>query len=177
MMVSRARKGRFRMRSPLVLLALAALLATSCGFGSRNRGSDPAETLAAARAAHDSYVAAINANRLDEWMAALTDDVVYLVPNHEPIVGKPNVGAWAAGYLDESSTHWTKSTQDLQVSGDWAFAWYVYSVSDTLVIKDSSVDGGGTSNDTGWGLVIYRRGPDGAWRVARDAWGSARPAR
>jgi len=37
-------------------------------------------------------------------------------------------------------------------------------------------DCGGIVEDTGWGLVIYHRDTDGKWRVARDAWGTDRPA-
>jgi ketosteroid isomerase-like protein len=170
------RRGAFGALMLVVWLAWA-LFGVACSFPGRNKGSDPAATLAAVKGAHDQYVAAINSNRLDAWLPTLTEDVVYLVPNRPAIVGKANVGAWAAGYLEENTTEWNKSVEEFVVSGDWAFGRYTYRVSDTLVIRDSSVDGGGTANDSGWGLVIYHHEPDGQWRVARDAWGSERAAR
>jgi ketosteroid isomerase-like protein len=162
-----------------VLVAFTGLLvaATGCGFGTRGKREDAAAVLAAVRSAHDAYVQSINANKVDEWMSALTDDVVYFVPNQPAIVGKEAVGAWATRYLQEVTTRWTKSVQDLQVSGDWAFGRYTYTASDSVVIRDPETDGGGTANDSGWGFVVYHRDGDGRWRVARDGWGSERPSR
>ena len=163
------------MRIPTILLALALLTSASCSRGPKK--DDTAASQAAATQAHEAYVAAINSNKIDRWMAALSDDVVYLVPNRGAIVGKPEVGSWLAGYLQESTTHWSKVLQDLVVTGDWAIGRYSYTATDTSIVTDSSVDGGGTTSDSGWGLVVYHRDGDGTWRVARDAWGSDRPAR
>ncbi len=164
-----------------LILFLALLLAFSgsaaCGFGARPATDDPARTLAAVQQAHDRYVAGINSNAVEQWLPSLGDDVVYLVPNQQAIVGRAAVAAWAARYLQEVTTHWTKSVQDFQISGDWAIGRYVYTASDSVIIRDPETEGGGTANDSGWGLVVYHRDRDGQWRVARDAWGSDRPAR
>ena len=165
------------MRTSGLLLFVLLLSAAGCSFGSRNSRDDGALTLAAVRTAHDGYVQSINANKVDTWLASLSDDVVYFVPNQPAIVGKEAVAAWATRYLQEVTTHWTKPVEEFQVSGDWAFGRYVYTASDSVVIRDPETDGGGTSNDSGWGLVVYHHDQDGRWRVARDAWGSDRPAR
>jgi len=165
------------MRTSGLLLFVLLLSAAGCSFGSRNSRDDAALTLAAVRTAHDGYVQSINANKVDTWLASLSDDVVYFVPNQPAIVGKEAVAAWATRYLQEVTTHWTKPVEEFQVSGDWAFGRYVYTASDSVVIRDPETDGGGTSNDSGWGLVVYHHDQDGRWRVARDAWGSDRPAR
>lgn len=159
------------------LLILVVAGSAACGFGSRGTADDPAKTLAAVQQAHDRYVSGINSNALDQWLPNLGDDVVYFVPNQQAIVGRDAVGAWASRYLQEVTTRWTKSVQDFQVSGDWAFGRYVYTASDSVIIHDPETEGGGTANDSGWGLVVYHRERDGQWRVARDAWGSDRPAR
>ena len=162
------------MRYLMGILAVLTL-AVSCG---RSRGADDvAAVQAAVAAAHDRYVAAMNANNVDTWLASLSDDVVYFVPNRPAVVGKPAVRDWTLRYLQEVTTHWTKTPDAFVVSGDWAFARYVFSVSDSVVIRDPETDGGGTANDSGWGFVVYRRDADGVWRVARDGWGSDRPAR
>jgi ketosteroid isomerase-like protein len=163
------------MRILTVLLTVSLLVSISCSRGPK--AEDPSVAQVAATHAHEAYVAAINSNKIDAWMAALADDVVYLVPNKGAIVGKTEVGSWLASYLQESTTHWTKTLQDLVVSGDWAIGRYAYTATDTLIITDSSVDGGGTTSDSGWGLIVYHRDRDGTWRVARDAWGSSRPGR
>ena len=179
MMGSRAQalRAAHLMRTSGLLLSVLLLSAAGCSFGSRNSGDEAAAALAAVRTAHDSYVQSINANKVDAWLGSLTDDIVYFVPNQPAIVGKEAVAAWATRYLQEVTTHWTKPVQEFQISGDWAFGQYAYTASDSVVIRDPATDGGGTSTDSGWGLVVYHHDRDGRWRVARDAWGSDRPAR
>lgn len=166
-----------RFMRTLTLILVIALTSAGCGFGSRGKKDDPAATLAAVQAAHAAYVAAINANSVETWLASLTDDVVFFVPNQKAIVGKPAVAAWATRYLTEVTTKWNKTVSDFVVSGDWAFGTYAYTAADSVIIHDPETEGGGTANDSGWGLVVYHHERDGQWRVARDAWGTDRPAR
>ena len=86
-------------------------------------------------------------------------------------------GEWVGRYLQEVTTRWTKPMADFTVSGEWAFGRYTYTASDSIIIRDPETEGGGTANDSGWGFVVYHHDADGAWRVARDGWGSDRPAR
>lgn len=166
------------MRSTAALVVtLVAIGLTGCRSRSSATNADPAQVRAAVEHAHTAYVDAINANKAEVWLASLADDVVYLVPNRPPVVGKPAVGNWIAAYLDESRTHWSKNLDDLVVDGEWAFGRYAYAVSDNVIIHDPEVEGGGTANDSGWGFIVYHHGADGQWRVARDAWGSQKPAR
>ena len=43
--------------------------------------------------AHEAYLDAINSNDVARFLATVTDDIVFLPPNSEPIVGKEAVGA------------------------------------------------------------------------------------
>jgi hypothetical protein len=61
-------------------------------------------TDAAAHAAHDAYIDAINSNNLDNFLATITDDLVYLPPNSAAIVGKSEVGPWVQGYFEAFHT-------------------------------------------------------------------------
>ena len=120
------------MRVRLFLLACLALAASGCGlFGSRAPRENPSEVRAAIQRAHDGYVAAINTNRADRWLATLDDEVTYLVPNQPAIVSKTAVGAWVSRYLHEVTTVWTKTIVDLQV-GIQADAWSVQVYADNL---------------------------------------------
>ena len=123
-----------------------------------------------AQDAHDAYLAAINANDLDALMAAVTDDIVLIAPNAPAMAGKDVVGGWVAGYFDAVETAWEKTSLELVVSGDWAFERYAYTATDT------PHGGGAAYTDSGNGINIYRKGDDGVWRVARDAWATDRPA-
>ena len=154
-------------RTTFMALAVVVLVSAACGTGARGDREDPAATLAAVQRAHEAYVAAINSNRLDRWLATLDDGVEYLVPNRAAVLGRDAVGQWASGYLQEVTIRWTKTVRSFTVSGDWAFGRYAYTASDSVIIRDPETEGGGTANDSGWGLVVYHRGTDGAWRVAR----------
>ena len=56
------------------------------------------DAVAAVRAAHDAYLNAINSNNLENVLATMTDDIVFLPPNSAAIVGKGEVGPWAGRY-------------------------------------------------------------------------------
>lgn len=58
---------------------------------------------------------------------------------------------------------------ELVVNGDWAFERYKYRVTDT------SRKNGSVSKDEGKAMLIYHKGTDGRWRVARDGWSSSLP--
>ena len=115
-------------------------------------------------AAHEAYINAINSNNVDNLLATVTDDIVYLPPNSPPIVGKNNVGPWLTDYFEAFETKWVKTTVELVTQGDLAYEWYTYQATDT------PRDGGDIATDSGNGINIYRRGADNTWRVWRDVW-------
>lgn len=61
---------------------------------------------------------AINSNKLDQWLAVLTDDVVFLVPNSAPMIGTAALKPWLEGYLKAYQTRWDKPEQEFVVSGE-----------------------------------------------------------
>jgi uncharacterized protein (TIGR02246 family) len=125
---------------------------------------------AAVHAAHEAYINAINSNNLDNVLAAVTDDIVFLPPNSAAIVGKDQVRPWVEQYFESFHTEWVKTTVELHVQGDLAYEWYTYQATDT------PRDGGKKTTDSGNGVNIYRPGGDGTWRVARDVWATDRTA-
>jgi ketosteroid isomerase-like protein len=121
-------------------------------------------TETAVHEAHGAYVDAINSNDTVQFLLTVTDDIVFIPPNSEPIVGKPAVGAWVDGYFHAVSTVWTKTTTELVVQDDLAYEWYRFRAVDT------PREGGEPTVDTGNGVNIYRLDTDGNWRVWRDIW-------
>ena len=150
--------------------------------------------------AHEAYLTSINSNDVARFLTTVTDDIVFLPPNSEPIAGKEAVGAWVAGYFEAIQTVWTKTTVELVVADGLAYEWYRYHVVDTPRDggESAKIDGpyyfftlikrlremrekhysllrgffhGAT--DTGNGVNIYRIDADGTWRVWRDIWATA----
>ncbi|MEP6509073.1 MAG: DUF4440 domain-containing protein [Gemmatimonadales bacterium] len=155
----------------VVLSACAAPVADSKSTPTANATATPdsAARDSAAHRAHENYVRVINSNNIDSLTSMFTDDVIFLAANSKPILGKAAVREWAEGYIKAYHTHWDKPVQEFSVSGDYAVERYNYTSTDTPVA------GGKDVVDTGWGLVVYHREPDGAWRVARDAFGPDHP--
>ena len=60
---------------------------------------DSAQNEAAARHAKVAYLAGINSNDLEQFLATISDDVVYVAPNAAAIVGKEAVTAWVRDYM------------------------------------------------------------------------------
>lgn len=117
--------------------------------------------------AHEAYLTSINSNDVARFLTTVTDDIVFLPPNSEPIAGKEAVVSWVAGYFEAIQTVWTKTTVELVVADGLAYEWYRYHVVDT------PRDGGESATDTGNGVNIYRIDADGTWRVWRDIWATA----
>ncbi len=149
---------------PIAALTLSGLLA-----GCASTGSSHADASAAAHQAHDNFVAAINSNQLEPFLATLSDDAVFMPPGAPRLIGKPAIKYWAQGYLEAYQTHWVKTTLEFVVLDGWAFEQYAYESTDTPRA------GGEVVRDTGKGIIIYRLSDDGVWRVARDAWNSDHP--
>ncbi|MBU6252692.1 MAG: nuclear transport factor 2 family protein [Alphaproteobacteria bacterium] len=150
-------------------LALTAAVAVAgCSAHTPNKAQD--DVKAVEKAAHDSYVTAINSNSADTLAAGLTDDVVYQSPGEPELVGKAAVHAWLVNYFNTYNAHWEKTSIGFTVNGDWAFERYVYKATET----DRKT--GAVITDVGKGINIFRRGADGKWRVAIDGWNSDKAA-
>lgn len=153
------------MRARFALSLVVPAFVAACASHGPNAGPDTA-----AHKAHDAYVTAINSNNIDAILDMLTEDVVFMPPNEPSLVGKAAVRPWGEGYLKAFTIHWDKTSLEFVVAGDWAYERYAYKSSDT------PRDGSAPVTDTGKGINIYRRGADGKWRIARDAWNSDLPA-
>ena len=158
------------------LVVVAALATTACSAGSGPAAApatDTASVEAAAHHAHDLYLLAINSNNVDAFLGTVTDDIVFMPPNSPAIQGKKDVGAWVKDYFGAYQTSWDKTSKEFVVVGDLAYEWYAYK-SEDVPRPDGPAKDTPTVIDEGNGINIYRKGADGVWRVARDAWSTAK---
>ena len=63
----------------------------------------------------------------------------------------------------------TLQTQDLSVSGDYAFETGTYD----MTMKPKT---GKSMHDVGKYLVVWKKQADGSWKIYRDAWNADAPA-
>jgi uncharacterized protein (TIGR02246 family) len=90
----------------------------------------------------------------------MTDDVLFMTPRGEPF-GKDEFRARSEKSRDVRIDA-TNDIQELHVTGDWAW------MRSFLAISATPPDGEPVER-SGYALTILRKGPDGRWRVARDA--------
>jgi uncharacterized protein (TIGR02246 family) len=99
---------------------------------------------------------------VDSVLRLMTDDVVFLAPGQPPME-KDGFEQGLRGLLASHRIVSSGRVKEVRVFGGWAYAWSELSVS----IEPRQ--GGLSSRRAGPALSIFRKEPDGAWRLARDA--------
>ncbi len=116
-----------------------------------------------------TFAAALNAGDLDGIMAGFTDDAVRMPPNAPAIIGKESIRSLMQTNLEQNTYQLDNPPEEVQVSGDLAFARGTYTV--TVTPKA----GGESIQREGKYLVVFQKQPDGSWKAARDIWNSDNP--
>jgi uncharacterized protein (TIGR02246 family) len=114
----------------------------------------------AIRALIDTWMAASKAGDTQTVLSLMTDDVVFMVPGHEPF-GKQAFAA-ATQTMKDFLIESTSEVREIKVLGDWAYVRNYLTVTTTPL-------GGEPMHRTGYTLTILRKEADGKWRLARDA--------
>jgi uncharacterized protein (TIGR02246 family) len=114
----------------------------------------------AIRALIDTWMAASKSGDLKTVLSLMADDVVFMVPGKPPF-GKKEFAAQSEGMKD-MRVDGHAEIKELKVVGDWA--WGRTQLSVAVTTPD-----GKTMRRAGWTLTVYRKNPDGAWVLVRDA--------
>ncbi|WP_292617565.1 SgcJ/EcaC family oxidoreductase [Nitrobacter sp. 62-23] len=95
-------------------------------------------------------------------LSLMTEDVVFMVPGQEPF-GREAFEA-AANQLSAARLQidGTNDIAEIQILGNWAFTRNRIDLSITPPT-------GEPVHRTGYTLTLFRKEPDGRWRLARDA--------
>lgn len=116
----------------------------------------------AVRDLHATWIAAVNAGDLAELRGLMTDDAIFMNPGREA-VGPAEFPVGFERAQRQFQLRCISDPHEVVVSGDHA---YVRS-RDALSLMPR--DGGAAIELTGDRLTIYRKEPNGRWRLARDA--------
>src|ERR1700730_11361477 len=146
------------MRLRLFLVALAVFSASIDVDAASTKGD-----VKALNALQKRVDDAIIAGDTERYVALLTDDAVLMPPNAPPVVGKKAIRDWNEVMAKRFRIQEYASVDDEVVgAGAWAFrrTTFTWSVTPTA--------GGIAIHDSGKFIIIYKRQPDGSWKVARD---------
>ena len=109
------------------------------------------------------------ANDLEGTVSYYSDDATLLPPNASAVTGKPAIHAlWASMLSPGSTISWQANKVEVSRSGDLAYLTGSYS--DTA--KDPQ---GHVVTDHGKEVEVWKKQPDGKWKVAADIWNSDLP--
>lgn len=108
----------------------------------------------------ETWMTASQTGDIDTVLGLMTDDVVFMVPGHEPF-GKEAFAAAAAG-LKGMRLKGRNDIREIKVLGDWAYLR-------NHIDMEMTLPDGTTTRRAGYTLTILAKGSDGRWRLTRDA--------
>lgn len=159
-------------RTMLAALTLPLLLG-SCQPRAEQRAAGEGAATEADRAALEEIlrreIEAFTSEDTDALLSLFTDDAVVMPPNDEARVGKEEARAWLEELHGQVDLEGAEESVEVMFAGDWAFQ----RVSFELTLTPEG--GGEPVEDRGTGVHIYRRQPDGSWKIHWDIWNSDRP--
>jgi uncharacterized protein (TIGR02246 family) len=114
------------------------------------------------RAVIDAWCEASSAGDLTAQFHLMTRDVVFLTSGRAPMRRDEFAAAFRA--MTQVATIKCRSRlQEITVSGDLALCWNL------LEVAVTPIEGGHVRKHAGNVFTALRRGPDGQWRIWRDA--------
>jgi ketosteroid isomerase-like protein len=123
---------------------------------------------------HEKFLAAFRSGDTATLLSLLTSDVMFLPPNEAPVIGKVSAQKWFERFFSTLKvTNFeiplSEHQREVTVSGDLGvecgpFKWTV-----------APLAGGTAIHEEGKFVGIWRREPDGTWRIFRDIWNSNKP--
>ena len=160
------------MKKVSLSLSLATLLAgilvlTSCAtMGTADAG----QFASAVKSTWDAYGAALIAADADRWISLWDENGVQLPPESPAVNGKTAILQAVRGGLQEVRFEkFTINLEETQVSGHLGFARGTYSYAATPKATGTTVSFQGKY------LTIFKKQPDGSWKIYRDCFNSSSP--
>lgn len=116
-------------------------------------------------------LSAVNASDLAGVLGVWSADGVLMPPHHPSVRGRPAIERYFKQLFAQTRLTFSFTSSEIHVSGDTAFERVEYAVS-ARPVRD-----GLELQDVGKGLHVYRRQPNGSWKLALDIWNSDTAAR
>ena len=110
----------------------------------------------------DAWIEATHTGDLIAQMNLMTEDVVFLTAGSIPM-RREDYASRFRSMIEQVSIRIRSNTQEITITGDVAILWNL------LEVAITPLEGGATIKRAGNTLTILRRGPDGQWRIWRDA--------
>jgi ketosteroid isomerase-like protein len=121
-------------------------------------------------AAHLRVLEASLSGDLEPMVSLFAEDAVVMPMNDTTLYGKSEVKAWWEEYFQYFNiTSSVETERAVTYAGDLAFDRNAFSIS--IVPKQR----GPKIKDDVRSLVVWKRGPDGSWKISHQMWNSVKP--
>lgn len=154
--------------------AIIATLLAAVALPARGQDAAAAPSLEADLAAiadfNRRYLQAINDGDIDALAALTTDDHLMLSPNRPPLAGKQALVDAMTSAFERTEIDETWTPIETVVDGDLAYQRGTYTVGARPKGSDAEM-----RTTSGSFLRIYRRQPNGEWRMTRDVFNTYAP--
>ena len=147
----------------VVLLALVTVISSTAYAGSQESAEGVAEARAAIEAANAKFSEAFGRGDSKALAALYTPDAIVFPPDSEPVRGNEAIGAFWKATRDSGVQSAVLTTLEVGRSGD-----VVHETGKvTLTIKP---EGKEPMTAMSKYVVVWKRQPDGAWKMHWDIW-------
>jgi uncharacterized protein (TIGR02246 family) len=153
-------------------VVLVALTLLSCAQQTMPVAEETASTEAdvdAIRDFYQRYDATVTAGDREDWMELLANDIVWMVPEQEALVGEDAVRTRVDPMFNDLDMGHITSLEEIEVCDKWAYALGKYTFSATPKA------GGETSEEIGKFMAVLNRQSDGSWKMSRNIWNPNHP--
>jgi ketosteroid isomerase-like protein len=157
------------MKSLLLCTTACAVAALAACSTTRTQPTSAATDLAAITAFNARYLKAINDGDIATLSSLTDEDHIMVAPNRPPVVGKTANDAANGRAFQQFNIDETWTPLETVVDGNLAYQ------RGTFTVAASPKAGGAGRTTHGSFLRIYRRQPDGSWRMSRDMFSSDQP--
>jgi uncharacterized protein (TIGR02246 family) len=114
-------------------------------------------------------LAAVNTADAARCVAVWAADGVLMPPHHPSVQGHEALVQYFRSLFSRSTLKFTFTSSDIHLAGDTALERVTY----TATIRPG--DDAQPIEDVGKGLHVYRRQPNGSWKLTCDMWNSDQP--
>lgn len=116
------------------------------------------------------HVAGVTAGDLQAVLAGMVEDVVYLPPDQPPVVGMSALEAAMRPYYEQFRNQLVMTPCEIVMAGDWAMEWGMVTAELTPLAAGASIRFDGKY------VYIYRRQPNGSWKIQWDIYNANVPS-
>jgi uncharacterized protein (TIGR02246 family) len=108
-----------------------------------------------------AWIAAVSEGNIDRYLEVLTEDIVWFPPGQPALSGRSAFSAWVGPFFRQYAYHFEVINPVVRLAGDWAVERGAF------LSRLTPWSGGQPAEHSGFYILLWRREPDGFWRIER----------